>query len=442
MTSTSRTMKHRRLRTTATVVLVVFSSITLVAATIGVWFHRTIWDTESYVSIIAPLADDPAVTQAVANDLTAEAFVALDVPGRVAAALDAIPALPDAARFLAGPISAGAETAIGRQVQRFLDSDAFEDLWIGIHRTSHEKVTALLDGDYEELPNVNIDGGEVRINLISALAQVMRSVAQGGVDGLGFDVTIPEIPPGLDASAAITRLESALNVDLPDDFGQVAIMTQDELTGYQDAARALNRLGLALALVTAVLVGLAVLIAPDRRRAIIWAGLGGTIGIILATIALRRVRFSIVDSIDTAGARAVADNVFTQIGGSLRHAGIVVGVVSLLVAVLAYVAGRPPWIERRVVSARASMVRTDGIAPFERSISSHAALARMAIAAVAVLILWLTGIGWLSVLIVGAMTAIALWQVTAAEARVGGSSAAPLDGPGSSAAEPLPVADA
>jgi uncharacterized membrane protein len=88
------------------------------------------------------------------------------------------------------------------------------------------------------------------------------------------------------------------------------------------------------------------------------------------------------------------------------------------------------------------MVRTDGIAPFERSISSHAALARMAIAAVAVLILWLTGIGWLSVLIVGAMTAIALWQVTAAEARVGGSSAAPLDGPGSSAAEPLPVADA
>ena len=339
-----RTVKHRQLRTVATIVLVVLSSVTLVAATIGVWFHRTLWDTESYVEIVAPLSDDPAVTEALATKLTAEAFLALDVPGRVASALDAIPALPEAARFLAGPISAGAESAVGRQVQRFLESQTFDDLWVGINRTAHEKVTALLDGDYEQLPNVDASGGEVHLNLVSALASVLRSVAQEGVDGLGFDVTVPEIPTSLEASEAIPRLESALDVDLREDFGQVTIMTRDRLTDYQDAARTLNRLGLALAIVTAVLIGLALLIAPDRRRAVIWAGLGGTIGIVLATIVLRRVRVRIVDAIDGAGARAAADNVFTHIGGSLRRAGLVVALVALLLAIVAYVAGRPPWI--------------------------------------------------------------------------------------------------
>ena len=105
--ATGRAVKHRRLRTVATIVLIVLSSITLVAATIGVWFHRTIWDTDSYVAIVSPLVDDPAVSQALAIELTAEAFVALDVPDRVAGALDAIPNLPDSARFLAGPWRGG-----------------------------------------------------------------------------------------------------------------------------------------------------------------------------------------------------------------------------------------------------------------------------------------------------------------------------------------------
>jgi hypothetical protein len=396
----------------------VLSSLTLVASTIGVWFHRTIWDTDSYVALVAPLVDDPAVSDALATEITAAAFEALDVPGRVSAALESIPALPESARFLAGPISAGAQTAVRDQVQRFIDSEAFERIWIQIHRTVHDKVTALLDGDYSQLPNVTIHGGEVRLNLVTAIAAVLRDVTQNGVDRLGFDVTIPEIPTATEASAAISQLESALNVDLPDDYGQVTIMTQDQLTDYQTAARRLNRFGLALGIVTAILIGLAVLIAPNRRRAIIWAGLGGTIGIILATIVLRRVRFRIVDSMQGA-AKTVADNVFTQVGGSLRHAGIVVAIVSLLVAIVAYVAGRPPWITRLVVSAREATTRVDGISPFERWVASHANLTRLIVGGGAVLLFWVTGIGWISVLVFGALTAVALWQITGIQERVG-----------------------
>ena len=86
-------------------------------------------------------------------------------------------------------------------------------------------MTALLDGRYEELPNLTVTGGEVQLNLISALATVLRSVVQDGVDGLGFDVTVPEIPTALEASEGIARLEGTLSVDLPEDFAQVTVMT-------------------------------------------------------------------------------------------------------------------------------------------------------------------------------------------------------------------------
>ena len=183
-----------------------------------------------------------------------------------------------------------------------------------------------------------------------------------------------------------------------------------------------------------MLIGLAVLIAPNRRRAIIWAGLGGTIGIVLATIFLRRVRVRIVDSLDGA-AQAVADNVFAQVGGSLRSSGIVVGVVAVLVAIVAYAAGRPPWIARLLASTK----RVDGISPLEHWIAAHASLSRVLVGTVAVTLLWISGIGWISVGLIGALTALALWQVAACEARGLASGPAPLDGP--RAGDGLPIAE-
>src|SRR5207247_1083825 len=165
--------------------------------------------------------------------LTDAVFVALDVQHRVEHALASIPRLPPQAEFLAGPITSGVRSLIQRAVQNFLASEAFVNLWTEVNRTAHAKVKALLNGDYDQLPNVSIDGGEVRLSLVSMVAQVLQRVVQRGADGLGLNVTVPDIPAGLGSSAAVQKLGSALGVTLPADYGQVTVMTEEQLTGYQ-----------------------------------------------------------------------------------------------------------------------------------------------------------------------------------------------------------------
>ena len=56
-------------------------------------------NTDSYVSTVAPLAKDPAVTAELARIATDQVFTALDPQPTIAAAL------PPKAAFLAGPIT-------------------------------------------------------------------------------------------------------------------------------------------------------------------------------------------------------------------------------------------------------------------------------------------------------------------------------------------------
>jgi hypothetical protein len=408
----------RRIRGIATPVLIILTSIALVGATVGIWFERTIWNTDRYVALVEPLADDPAVTDAVAAKLTADVFEALDVRQRVSDALAAIPNLPPSATFLAAPITAGAQDVVRRQVERFLGSETFHNLWVGLNRTVHTKVVALLEGNYAQLPNVSVTGGEVQLNLVSAIAQVIRQVVQSGLEGLGIDVTVPEIPADLDASAAISRLGTALGVTLPPDFGQVTIMTESQLTSYQETAGALKKVGGALALVTIVLVGATLLIALRRRRALIWLGLGGAVALFIGGVFLRRVGSRIVDSVTGSGAQAAAQDVFHQVGASLRHAGILVGVFALLVALVAYLAGRPPWLVAGVATVRRVTAPREGGSELQAWVAGHADATRIGAVVVAVLVLFLTGIDWIPVAVVGAILALVIWQVDVARKRV------------------------
>jgi hypothetical protein len=414
-----------RIRRIVTWVLVVLTSLMVLVATIGVWAQRTVADTDRYVALVAPLADNPAVTNPLADRLTDEIFVALDVQGRIQQAIASIPNLPDAAAFIAGPVTAGAQNFIREQVREFLASDAFADLWEELNRTAHDKIQALLNGDYEELPNVELNGGEVQLNLVSVAAQVIQRIAQSGVDALGFDVTVPDIPTDLDAAPAIQRLSSALGVSLPADFGQVTILTVDQLTEYQDTIRAIKRLVIGIFLLSLVLIGVTLLVAPDRRRAVVWLGCGIAVALFLGAVFLRRMRANILDSIEGAGARAAAEDVFTQVAASLRRAGLLVLAIAVIAAVVAYLAGRPPWVERARARVRARMAEGAQGSELDVWVADHADAVRIGVIGVGLLILFFTGIDWLPVAIVALLVGLVLWGVAGAERRGVGAEPAP-----------------
>jgi hypothetical protein len=409
---------RRRARQVLAGVLVVLTSLCIVAATIGIWAQRTLSDTDRFVALVAPLADDPAVTDPLAARLSEEVFIALDVETRIEEALSSIPDLPPQASFLVGPLTAGAQSLVQQRVEGFLASPAFAELWADLNRQIHVKVQALLNEDYEELPNVAVTGGEVQLNLVSVVAVVIQRLAQGGVDLLGIDVTVPSIPTSLGSSAAIERLSSALDVTLPADFGQVTIMSADQLSGYQDTVRTLKRLVVATFLLSLVLLALTIVVAPNHRRAVIWLGGGVVAGLFLAGVFLRRVETSVVDAIDGPAAKAAAQDVFDHVSSSLRQAGLFVLTIGVVAALVAYLLGRPPWFRRTAGwLGRITASRPDG-SELDVWVAEHADPVRVGGGLIAALVLFLTGIDWIPVAIVGVLFGLFLWGVANAEHRV------------------------
>jgi hypothetical protein len=409
---------RRRVRQVLAGVLVVLTSLCIVAATIGIWTQRTLSDTDRFVALVAPLADDPAVTNPLAARLSDEVFLALDVETRITEALESIPNLPPQASFLAGPITAGVQSLVQQKVEAFLASPTFAQLWVNLNRQVHVKVQALLNGDYEQLPNVDVSGGEVQLNLVSVVAVIIQRLAQGGVDILGIDVTVPSIPTSLGSSEAIDRLSSALDVTLPADFGQVTIMSADQLSGYQDAVRTMKRLIVATFLLSLILLALTIVVAPNHRRAVIWLGVGVVAVLFLAGVFLRRVEASIVDAIGGPAAKAAARDVFDQVSSSLRQAGLIVLTIGIVAALLAYLLGRPAWFRRTAGWVeRVTASRPDG-SELEVWVAEHADAVRVGGGVIAAFVLFLTGIDWIPVAIVGLLFGLFLWGVASAEHRV------------------------
>jgi hypothetical protein len=347
------------------------------------------------------------------------------VQARVEQALTSIPELPPSAAFLAGPIASGARDLIEGEARDFLGSERFATLWSGINRRVHSKIVALLRGEYEELPNVSINGGEVRLNLVSAIAEVIRRVTEPGVNALGIVATIPTIPPTMDASSAIQQLGPALGVTLPEDFGQVTIMTADQLSGYQDTVRTLGRLLGLFVLLSLLLVVLTVIVASDRRRVVIWLGVGITGTILLAGVFLRRVEGRILDQVSRPGARAAAQDVFDQVSNSLRGAAVLVLAVAILAALVAYLLGRPPWLRRAAGWGRRVTASRPQGSELDVWIADHADAVRIGGIGAAVIILFLTGIDWIPVVIVGVLLGLLLWGVASAERGVQDTAPAP-----------------
>jgi hypothetical protein len=137
----------------------------------------------------------------------------------------------------------------------------------------------------------------------------------------------------------------------------------------------------------------------------------------LGGVFLRRMRANILDSIEGAGARAAAEDVFTQVAASLRRAGLLVLAIALVAAIIAYLAGRPPWVENARARVRARMAEGAQGSELDVWVADHADAVRVVGLGVGLLILFLTGIDWLPVVIVAGLAALLLWGVAGAERR-------------------------
>jgi len=255
--------KRRRLRRVFAVVFIVIAVICATAATPGVWARRTVYNTDRFVAVVGPLASDPAVQQTLAVRLTASVFTALDVQSKVETALSqAAPKL----EFIAGPITSGVQGFVQDQVQKIIASPQFQDFWTSTVQRLQPQVIAVLNGTSQIIQQ---QGDQVVFNYLPLLNQALSQMSQTLSGILGRTITLPTITADTVPSQAITELEGALGVDLPDTFGSVVLFQGDQLETIQNAASVFDKTLVVALVLFVVSVVLALVLSTNRRRTLL-----------------------------------------------------------------------------------------------------------------------------------------------------------------------------
>ena len=390
--------------------LVALTALSVLASTLAYWAHRTVFDQGRYLSLVVPLAEDPAVKAALATYLTDEIVSVLDLDKRIADALGEIPQLPKRVpELIAGPVANMGNDLIQKEVTSFVDSRDFQALWNQINAIGHEKVVALLRADYKKLPNLRLEGEEVRVNLLPIVSEVLQRVLQKGVGLVASGVTIPDISVTEVSDSARQRLSSVLGITLPEHFGELTVMSKENLDDAQALVGRLDRLVWALVLLSVALALATLLVAVDKRRGLVQLALAVAVGLLLAAVAIRRVKEELIGRVGDDQARDAAGSVVSATLATLRDVGWFILVCAVVIGVVGYLAGRPRWL--RAVLGRGRAATAARNPRLAATVVRYVDGFRLAGVAVAVLVLVMTGIGVLQVVLVVAALGAYLWAV-------------------------------
>jgi hypothetical protein len=313
---------RQRWRSIVAVLLIVLGCVLAPLAGVAVWARNQVTNTDRYVATVTPLASDPAIQQAITDQITAQVFTYIDVQALTTQVVDALstrvegrglpPQASAALQGLAGPIANGVQGFVRTQVERIVQSQAFEDAWVQANRVAHEALVKALTG--EGGGSVTIENDTVTLNLGPFIQTVKQQlVAQG--------FTLAERIPQVDASfvlfqsADITRARSAFNL--------------------------LNTLGNWLPVVALILLGIGVYVAKDHRRALVGAALGVAGGMVLLGLALAVFRSIYLDAVPAAvlphdAAAVLYDTIVRFLRAGLRS----VLVLALVVAAAGFLTGQ------------------------------------------------------------------------------------------------------
>jgi hypothetical protein len=221
--------------------LVVVAVLLAVGAHLTLWADRVALDEAGFVDALAPLSDDDEVTDALAASLTTRILALFE---------DGDPG--DLSSQLAGVFGEGAERLVRSTLVDTFRSDVFDDVW----RAGLERAHA------DFMDSLGTSGTEVTLLVTDVLARTDQALEDQGIDVFD-DEAIEEL-------SRVTLLQDE----------QVARVRRvlDAADGWGPAIR----VGFVAATVAALVV------APDRRRALVALGVGIAAGVLLAGLLVDR----------------------------------------------------------------------------------------------------------------------------------------------------------
>ncbi|MGA8362886.1 MAG: hypothetical protein WB709_00005, partial [Solirubrobacteraceae bacterium] len=212
MSASPPAQRHGRLRRFGTGFFLVLVCLLVVVANLATWTQQTILNTDRYVAVVGSVPSNPAVQEAIADRVSSQVVVALDLQDRIAGIL------PDRASALAAPITAALQDRIRTQVLTIVSSDAFAQLWVTAQRALHEQLVRVLRG---ESTVITIDQDTLYLNLLPLIGTVVSQLQQQGI--IPASVTLPDFS-AVDPDQVREQLESTLGITLSPTFGQLPLV--------------------------------------------------------------------------------------------------------------------------------------------------------------------------------------------------------------------------
>jgi hypothetical protein len=310
---------RQRWRTIVAFVCIVVACLLAPLSVLAVWTRNQVTNTDRYVATVSPLASDPAIQNAIADQITAQVFNYIDVQGLTAQAVGALasrgglpPEVASRLEALAVPIANGVQSFTRSQVGKVVESDAFADAWVQANRIAHAELVAALTGEGGRA--VTVENDTVSLNLAAFIETVKARLVESGFT---LAARVPEVNASfvLFQSADVTRARSAFNL--------------------------LNSLGVWLPIITLILLVLGVYVAKDHRRALVGAGLGVAIAMVVLALGLAVFRSIYLDAVPATvlphdAAAVLYDTIVRFLRAGLRT----ILVLALVVAAGAFLTGQ------------------------------------------------------------------------------------------------------
>ncbi|MGP3533284.1 hypothetical protein ACTU3I_00695 [Microbacterium sp. RD1] len=404
-----------RWRAPVSAALLVLAALLVPVSVVAGWARAELVDPERFVATLAPLVDAPEVQALIIDEASAALQEVVDVGAMTDAVIDGVAALDlpptatSALEMLRAPAEAGVRSLLDDTVATVIESDVFSDAWGAALRVSHRALVTAATGASPG-GGVTVDeSGVVALELEPILAEVRERLVDRG---WAFAEAIP----------AVDRTIVVLQSD--------ALVTARVVYGLAVAA------GTWLPVLAVVLLIAGVLVARRRSTGILGAGIALAVGagVLVTAMTAGGVALTLASGDLGIPADALAV-IYEQVGASMRQTALVLLVLGVAVAVLAWSQGR----SRAAVATRTAVGRLNGgvrVALAARDVAPSLAAwldrwrvvvrAALALAALGWLIL-LRPLGVGDVLLV-CVVVLLLWWVSELLRRPAGAAASEIPG--------------
>ncbi|MBX3285314.1 MAG: hypothetical protein KF703_08240 [Actinobacteria bacterium] len=388
--------------------LVILTAVAVLAASLATWAKRTVLETDRFTKVAQTLVADDRVIEAIVDAVTPPILTLVEdqIPEREDLPSSIAPLRPLLVRSLEG--------VVRTQLRDLLRSERGQEFVVGAIRRAHATTMELLDGRGLFDNALDVSDGRITLDLLPVVERGLTGLQRRGI--IPSRIELPEAGSG----DGVALLEAAFDKNLPDDFGTVVLYEGDKVGNAQESfgqlqsALALFRKGVvALWVAALLLVAGALALSIRRTRTLFQLGVAVAASMTVFQILVFRAAEVLPEVATSPDARDVAAALVEAATSGLKRFAALLILVGIVVAVAGYLANRSA--ERTASSTlpadeAADEAPTRGVMGW---VVAHPDLARVACLAVALVLLFVWGLSWLSLVVCVGLAGIGTGAVAA-----------------------------